>query len=431
MTIRACPKSSLVEALRDGRLGPQERASLDRHLSSCAHCAQLMRDLDRIGASLRAPRPPATPLEHQRARSALLELAALAPPSAARAPRRPIVMAFAIAAMMLAVAVGWAAGRFTAPALLAGGPGAPGETSIRPSNEASFERRAAAGLDVVTLVRGTLDVTVRPLAQGERFVVRTADAEIEVRGTAFRVEAEGGRIRGVAVSEGTVEVRYAGFSAVIPSGGSWRATGDGAAPSASASPIAVAATSVASAAPEAPPSAAPEAATSALPTAPIAMAAPNALPIAPIAPIAMAAPSASPVVGAPIARAPSAVRKVAARASTANQRPSPEPSAAPTAAAPEAPSAARAAPAIPKASQDFAAAMTALGRGDYEGSARQLETFASSHPSDARADEADYLRAVALQRAGRAADAAAAARRYLATRPGGAHRLEARQIAGN
>ncbi len=88
---------------------------------------------------------------------------------------------------------------------------------------------------------------------------------------------------------------------------------------------------------------------------------------------------------------------------------------------------------IPAGFPRFRDGVAALGRGDYDGSARQLEAFAAAHPSDARVDEADYLRAVALQRLDAPlADAAAAARRYLAAAAGGrAHRIEARQIAGD
>jgi len=75
--------------------------------------------------------------------------------------------------------------------------------------------------------------------------------------------------------------------------------------------------------------------------------------------------------------------------------------------------------------------MSALRRGDFAGGAAQLEAFSGAYGGDARADEADYLRAIALQRAGRKAEAAAAAKRYLSARPGGAHRAEAKQIAGD
>jgi TolA-binding protein len=89
------------------------------------------------------------------------------------------------------------------------------------------------------------------------------------------------------------------------------------------------------------------------------------------------------------------------------------------------------APAVPSpASRTFAEAMSAMRRGDYAGSADKLAQFAQTHADDARADEADYLLAIALQRAGRRDDAIAAAKRYLAARPKGAHRADAARIAG-
>jgi len=381
-----CAKATLVEALRDGRLGPQESASVERHLATCAECAELGRDIDRIGAALRAPRLPATPLEHQRARVALLERAALAPVIAPSHLRRPLFIVMAAAMLVIVGAVGWTAGRATAPpaqpmiALHVPGPprlSPATETTIRSSDDASFERTRSAGVEVVTLSRGTLDVTLRALGPGERFVVRTKDAEIEVRGTAFRVEAEGGLIRGVAVAEGSVEVRYAGFAAVIPSGGSWRAT---AAPATPAEPAA--------------------------------------------APPAAAATVAS---RAAAARAP----RRAARRMPAEAHGTPAVAPAPGVAESPPPPAPQVAPSPPQASRDFAAAMAAIGGGDYGRAAAQLGAFSAAHPTDARADEADYLEAVALQRAGRSAEATAAARRYLAARANGAHRPEARLIAGD
>ncbi|MEO7331319.1 MAG: FecR domain-containing protein, partial [Minicystis sp.] len=230
-----CQQIMLVEALRDGRLGPQDRASMERHLAVCADCGALARDLDQIGAAVRAPREPATPLEHQRARLGLLRRAAeLSGAEVRSAPRRFPVFVMA-AALSFAAAAGWAGARLSAPeeqplralhqqltpqlpALL--------QTSVRPSGGARYERTTTAGLDVVTLTSGALDVNVRPLLQEERFLVKTGDAEIEVRGTSFHVEADQGRVRGVTVVEGQAELRYAGFSMVITSGSSWRSTGD-------------------------------------------------------------------------------------------------------------------------------------------------------------------------------------------------------------
>ncbi|WP_437753862.1 FecR domain-containing protein [Sorangium sp. So ce1389] len=367
MTAPECPKAALVEALHSGRFGPPEDAAVARHTASCAACATLARDLERIGAAVRAPRAPATPLEHQRARLALLRRATELP--APRAAWSGARLALAGAALVLAASLAWfgaseALRPAERPALalrhqLPSRVAPVRETTLRPSDDARFERERSAGLEVVKLMDGTLDVAVRPLAAGERFIVRTTDAEVEVRGTVFRVEAERGHIRGVAVSEGSVEVRYAGFSATILSGGSWRATGGAGA---------------------APPSGA----------------------------VLLPAPSAAPDAGAALPPGEPSEASVA------------RPRAAPSAASSNSP-----------AAREFAEAMRALRQGDYARSAAQLEAFSAAHPGDARADEADYLRAIALQRAGRTAEAAAAARRYLATRPQGAHRAEAKKIAGD
>lgn len=83
-----------------------------------------------------------------------------------------------------------------------------------------------------------------------------------------------------------------------------------------------------------------------------------------------------------------------------------------------------------QASLDFAAAMASLSRGDFSASAGQLARFAANHPRDPRVEEAVYLQAIALERAGRVIEAQAAARRYLAVYPAGAHSSQARRIAG-
>lgn len=376
----ACPRAELVEALHDGRLGPQDRASMERHVSGCATCGGLAHELDVIGESLRAPRDPATPLEHQRARLALMRRAAEGAPSAE--PRRATRFAVAGLALAAAVLLGWTGARLTAPpppmaalhlrpVIMAPRLALAPETTLKPSNDARFERSRHGALEVVTLKTGTVDLTVRPLAAGERFVIRTDDAEVEVRGTALRVEADQGKIRSVAVAEGAVEVRYAGFSAVIPSGGSWRATSET-------------------------PAAAP--------------AAPSAAPAS--VPVLAAAP-------APRAASP----RLASRAN-------PEPAAPPAPKVVEpAPPAPPPVPTLSQASLAFAAALGAMRRGDYAASALQLEKFSGAHASDARTDEAEILRAIALQRAGRSDEAAAAASRYLSGRPSGAHRVEAKRIA--
>jgi hypothetical protein len=86
---------------------------------------------------------------------------------------------------------------------------------------------------------------------------------------------------------------------------------------------------------------------------------------------------------------------------------------------------------LSQASLDFADAMQALSRGDFGASAGKLNRFVAAHPSDARAEDATYLEAIALERAGRLGDASASARRYLALYPNGAHDVQARRIAGD
>lgn len=72
---------------------------------------------------------------------------------------------------------------------------------------------------------GSTRFVVAKVAPGKRFVVRTADVEVEVRGTAFRVtygepSCEGTSTR-VAVTEGLVVVRKAGHETLVPAGAHW------------------------------------------------------------------------------------------------------------------------------------------------------------------------------------------------------------------
>lgn len=78
------------------------------------------------------------------------------------------------------------------------------------------------------LSAGTLTAKVAKLASNERFVVATPDAEIEVRGTAFRVSlvapdpsCEGGTPTRLVVDEGVVVVRHGGHEQRVAAGESW------------------------------------------------------------------------------------------------------------------------------------------------------------------------------------------------------------------
>ena len=75
--------------------------------------------------------------------------------------------------------------------------------------------------------------------------------------------------------------------------------------------------------------------------------------------------------------------------------------------------------------------MDAIARGDFSAGASKLDRFATTYPKDSRVEEALYLQAIALERAGRTREAIDAARRYLAAYPDGAHRTQARHVAGD
>ena len=78
------------------------------------------------------------------------------------------------------------------------------------------------------LAKGALQARVSKLNEGERFVVRTPDADVEVRGTQFRVAAAephagcgNGSTTRVSVLEGVVVVRHAGVETHVAAGEEW------------------------------------------------------------------------------------------------------------------------------------------------------------------------------------------------------------------
>jgi len=80
----------------------------------------------------------------------------------------------------------------------------------------------------LSLQKGAVRAQVAHLQPGERFIVATEDAEIEVHGTMFRVSkvdpdarcGDGTRTR-VSVFEGVVSVRARGSESFVPAGGVW------------------------------------------------------------------------------------------------------------------------------------------------------------------------------------------------------------------
>jgi ferric-dicitrate binding protein FerR (iron transport regulator) len=100
-------------------------------------------------------------------------------------------------------------------------------TRLQLEAQSALMIRSQGALQSFTLASGALSTHVAKLAPDERFVIDTADAQIEVRGTAFRLQSlpqaapcslERTRLD---VSEGVVEVRSRGQLYRVVAGQSW------------------------------------------------------------------------------------------------------------------------------------------------------------------------------------------------------------------
>jgi hypothetical protein len=412
----------MVEADRDGRLDRRDKGSLERHVALCVECRRLRADLDRL-ATLAARRvlPEASALEQKRARAALLQRAAFsAAPRRSLRPSSRLGLGLA-AAVALVVGAGFAVprARDAGPtAMLARKlPPRPQlleslfETTIRPDPGARYTRSRTDLLEQIDLEEGAVELQVRHLGPGERFVVATADAEVEVRGTSFRVEAHGRRIAAVSVHEGRVEVRYAGFVVRhdegdpvghegTASGSTPRAPGEREARAGGSGDIVL------------------EKGEAWSPSRGRAELAP-----AVTEPSTIIVPAGSVKTGAP----PTPIAPATARPVTMGEthdRP-----AQPAASASHDGRGSEGAAAQPQPGGAFAEGMRLIERGDYAAGADKLDTYRRTNRADPRAEDAAYLTILALQRAGRRDEARAAARRYLADYPKGYRRAEAERIA--
>jgi TolA-binding protein len=85
---------------------------------------------------------------------------------------------------------------------------------------------------------------------------------------------------------------------------------------------------------------------------------------------------------------------------------------------------------VPDAAAEFREATAALARGDNDHAAALLRAFVSAHPGDSRAEDAAYLRVLALQRAGNLSGMQQAATEYLHRYPRGFRKAEVEPLAG-
>jgi ferric-dicitrate binding protein FerR (iron transport regulator) len=99
-------------------------------------------------------------------------------------------------------------------------------TKITLKDQGELVYREDTAVQRFGLVRGAAHLVVAKLSNGQRFVVDTEDAEVEVRGTVFDVAVKVGppecpRRTAVAVTEGAVEVRSRGKKLVLRPGDTW------------------------------------------------------------------------------------------------------------------------------------------------------------------------------------------------------------------
>ena len=219
---RCPPGWKLTRAVSEG--GAVDRA-LERHLDGCEQCASVLKSLCKLSATVQAfPRPPELGSEPRRviSRTAVDRLTPVRPTT-------PLASGFVSRRGRL-VRLCWRCSRSGAPATQctagrSGGVSAPAPrfSSIDPSDwNGTLSRVQARPDEVVKLDEGVLVLEVAPLPPGERFRVRTRDAEVEVRGTRFQVSASDGELLAVSVTHGRVEVVSRGAGrAVLEPGDEW------------------------------------------------------------------------------------------------------------------------------------------------------------------------------------------------------------------
>lgn len=362
MTRKTCSRTWEAEARIDGRLGLKDVASFERHLADCPECTLATERLERLAATLSTiPHSPASELDRRRARADLLRKANQGLVEGPR-PMRAVWMV--VPAIALAAALVFLLRSRT-------GDEAPGAAviprfEVTDVHEAKVREELSGTTSKVHLSSGTASFHVEHLHSAARFLVALPDGEVEVRGTRFVIDVEGGKTRSVIVTEGFVEVRLEGFHGLLHAGERW--------PSATAA-LEPAASATAALEPTAPSSSSAVAQ------------APNAAPVGPnkveAAPGARPAPSAS-ALTVPITSGGAGPR--------------------------------------------FVAAMKTYEAGDYGRADALFEAFAREFPGDARAEDALFLRADARARRGDRDGASRAASEYLKRYPSGFRRAEAQRL---
>jgi hypothetical protein len=383
MTTPRCQRAWEAGAIEDGRLDALGAASFERHVAQCRECAREARELFRLREVLKEREPRRLPvLEQRRHRAELLRRANECLIPRRETHRAPLAAAVAAALLISLsfVVLRWVRLR-EVPATVDRVPA----FELRAMGEAAYRDESRGARAHVVLSGGALAVHVEHLKAGQRFVLGVPDGELEVRGTRFIVEVGAGHTERVLVTEGAVVLRVEGApERVLAAGESFvrpspRATGAGRGDELLADTVN---------APEVSPSLALEAPRSAWRD-------------------VMAAPGRG-------------THAALALDQSSRGRPSEDASV-----QPKAPAALGSS--LPSA--EFASAMATFRSGAYLDADERFAGFAARFPSDARQEDALFLRTVIATRRGDAAVAVARAGEYLRRFPHGLRRAEAERIA--
>jgi hypothetical protein len=213
---RRCPREGEVEAALDGRLDAAAEATALAHARDCLACAARERSLRSLREAARALPPAAPDADAARRMRAEVLAGAL---RRGRGPASPWAYAAAAAAALVVVGAAVALRR-PSPAPAVDGIDLAGAGTLRPERGAVYRVERAGPDTRIGLTEGVIHLAVAHRRRGERFVIALGDAEVEVRGTRFLVDAHDGHLRRVRVTEGLVAVRRAGAAERLVAAGS-------------------------------------------------------------------------------------------------------------------------------------------------------------------------------------------------------------------
>jgi hypothetical protein len=218
--MRDCERSWELQVYREGRLGPKDVKSFERHLQACRECRLRNESEERLrvlGGAIGQDDPGELTMRRLRARI-LRDVATGAVPREPGAWTRVAVAASVVLA--LGAAGVWLAHRgdnpkAAAPSAIATTVPGPATVdalagTITATTDARWTQARQDGVERVTLDDGTLEIHVRAQRFGERFLVVMPDGELEVRGTTFELTVAAGATRRVHVDEGVVDLRLRG-----------------------------------------------------------------------------------------------------------------------------------------------------------------------------------------------------------------------------